>query len=80
MRVEDSHAEVLHLGTAPAHTRQGHARALLLAVAGSLQVSELTAETDDDALEFYRRAGFTVTAVEARDGRARYLCRLSPAE
>ena len=70
-------AEVRHLGTAPAHTGQGHARALLSATAQALGVRTLWAQTDDGAVGFYRRAGFVVSAVPSPWEVNRYLCRLT---
>jgi ribosomal protein S18 acetylase RimI-like enzyme len=34
----------------------------------------VVAETDDDALDFYRRCGFTVADAPAKFGRARHWC------
>ena len=38
-------------------------------------LSELTAETDNDAVGFYRRCGFAVEVCGRIDGRTRYRCR-----
>ena len=38
-------------------------------------LSLLTAETDDDAVGFYRRCGFVVSRGHEIGGRARYVCR-----
>ena len=70
-------AEVLHIGTRPESTGNGHGRQLLFAVADHLHLSQLTAETDDDAVEFYRRCGFQVREVQPRGGRRRFRCGLS---
>lgn len=65
-------AEILHLGTAPGEEGRGYARALLHAVAAHLNAAKLLAETDDDAVGFYRRAGFEVTPAPPRGGSSRY--------
>ncbi len=70
-------AELRHIGTAPAHTGQGHARALLYAAAAALEVRTLRAETDDSAVGFYRRVGFEISAASSPWGINRYLCRLT---
>lgn len=65
-------AEVLHLVTRPGKEGRGYARALLHALAGHLDAEQLVAEADDDAVGFYRRAGFEVTPAPPRGSRDRY--------
>lgn len=77
VRPREEEAEVLHLGTAPGEEGRGHARALLHAVAAHLHISRLVAETDEDAVNFYRRAGFEVTPAPPKGGRTRYRCVLT---
>ncbi|WP_019587020.1 GNAT family N-acetyltransferase [Deinococcus apachensis] len=64
--------EILHLGTAPGEERRGHARALLHAIEAHLKITRLLAETDDEAVGFYRRAGFQVTPAPPKGGSSRY--------
>lgn len=52
VRVAGAEAEVLHIGTRPDGTGQGHGRALLWAIAAHLKLSRLVAETDDAAVDF----------------------------
>jgi GNAT superfamily N-acetyltransferase len=78
LRVEEDAAEVLHIGTRPDMEGQGYGRALLHAVLIRLQLNRMTAETDDDAVDFYRRSGFGVVETQDRGGRRRYLCTLTP--
>ncbi|WP_264775131.1 GNAT family N-acetyltransferase [Deinococcus aetherius] len=73
----DGEVEVLHLGTAPGEERRGHARTLLHALAAYLNTGHVVAETDDEAVEFYRRAGFEVTPIPSPRERARYRCVLT---
>jgi len=47
---------------------------LLVALAERLGAERLVAETDDDAVGFYRRCGFTVEDAPPKFGRARYWC------
>ena len=77
LHVTGDHAEILHVGTDPAHAGRGYARALLHAVADHLDLTTLSAETDDGAAAFYRRTGFRVEAAPTRNGRARYRCTLT---
>ncbi|GGM14070.1 GNAT family N-acetyltransferase [Deinococcus aerophilus] len=78
LHVGHGEAEVLHVGTRPDMEGQGYGRALLHAVLIRLQLNRMTAETDDDAVDFYRRSGFGVVETQDRGGRRRYLCTLTP--
>ena len=77
LRVAGQSAEILHIGTRADSRQKGHARNLLLAVAEHLNLTRLEAETDDGAVDFYRRAGFSVRETAGRGGHVRYLCTLS---
>lgn len=72
VRQHGEEVEVLHLGTAPGQEGRGHARALLHAVAAHLGAARMVAETDDDAVGFYRRASFEVVPAPPRGGQRRY--------
>ena len=78
LRVAGQSAEIVHIGTRGDSRRKGHARNLLLAVAEQLSLFRLDAETDDGAVDFYRRAGFD-TRKTAGIGRVsvRYHCTLT---
>jgi len=67
---------IRHIGTHPDHARQGHARALLHALMDALDLHTLTADTDEDAAEFYRRSGFSVHEIPSPWDRCRYRCTL----
>lgn len=77
IRQHDGGVEVLHLSTAPGEEGRGYARALLHTLAAHLSASHMVAETDDGAVEFYRRAGFEVTPIPSSWERARYRCVLT---
>ena len=77
LQVEGQSAEILHIGTRADSRQKGHARNLLLAAAERLNLSRLDAETDDGAVEFYRRAGFGIRETAGRGGTVRYHCTLS---
>lgn len=77
VRVAGAEAEVLHIGTRPDGTGQGHGRALLWAIAAHLKLSRLVAETDEDAVGFYCRSGFEIGGAPDRGERRRFLCTLT---
>ena len=68
---------VRHIGTHPDHTGQGHARAPLHALMDALDLHTLTADTDEDAADFYRRSGFSVHEIPSPWDRRRYHCTLT---
>lgn len=77
VRVTGREAEVLHIGTRLYCAGRGYGRELLRALAAQLNLSQLTAETDDGAAGFYRRSGFEIGNAPSRGGRRRYRCTLN---
>ena len=73
--------EILHMAVSADRARQGIGRALLQAAFTRYpDVPVWTAETDDEAVEFYRRVGFSVKELPPRyPGVTRYRCVLRPA-
>jgi N-acetylglutamate synthase-like GNAT family acetyltransferase len=53
---------------------RGLGRALLDELARRTEAKRIVAETDDDAIGFYRRCGFTVDDAPPKFGRPRYWC------
>lgn len=73
----DQQAEILALAVAKAHRKRGIGRGLIAHVHGQLTMP-LLAETDDEAVGFYRRCGFCATSLgEKYPGIIRYRCILS---
>jgi predicted N-acetyltransferase YhbS len=66
-----------HLAVEHGHRGVGLGRRLVMSVRDAVPGAQVTAETDDDAVAFYRRTGFAVTALP-RDPRwphvQRYRC------
>ncbi|UQN04936.1 GNAT family N-acetyltransferase [Deinococcus sp. QL22] len=77
VQVSGNAAEVLHIGTA-AHIRgQGYGRDLLHGIRAHLGVMTLSADTDGQAVDFYRQSGFEVVALPPAWGTPRFRCTLS---
>jgi len=75
--IGETHAMIRHLAVAPRFRRRGVARALIERLRGSVPLERVTAETDADAVAFYRRCGFTVTPLDpAYPGAERFACEL----
>jgi ribosomal protein S18 acetylase RimI-like enzyme len=62
------------LVVAPDWRHRGLARGLIEALAERMAAREVVAETDDDAVDFYRRCGFSVENAPPKFGRPRYWC------
>jgi ribosomal protein S18 acetylase RimI-like enzyme len=68
-------AVVRHIAVLPAERRQGHGRALIARAAVALGLTCLEAETDAEAVDFYRRCGFAVQCLgEKYPGVERFRC------
>jgi ribosomal protein S18 acetylase RimI-like enzyme len=70
-------AEIRHIVVRREYRRHGMGRQLIDQVCRQCGLAEITAETDQDAVDFYRKAGFQITRLgEKYSGRERFLCRL----
>lgn len=68
--------EVLSLAVDPPARRRGYARRLVEAAAAALAADEIVADTDSEAVGFYRACGFALEPLgEAAPGVARYRAR-----
>jgi len=62
------------IAVAPGWRNRGLAATLIDALVERLHAERVVAETDDDAVGFYRSCGFTVEDTEPKFGRRRYWC------
>ena len=74
LEVVGTNATVLDIAVDEACRKQGIGSALLSFVFDKFNISELTAETDDDAVGFYKKFGLTVTEIQTVYDTKRYLC------
>ena len=72
--LDGSRGELVHIATDPACERRGHAKALVNAVVADLELAVLVADTDEDAVNFCRRSGFTVEPLESPWPTPRFRC------
>ena len=76
VQTDDRQAEILALAVQEAYRKQGVGKGLIAYTQRQVRVP-LTAETDDDAVGFYRRCGFCITSLgEKYPGVTRYHCSL----
>lgn len=72
-------AALRHLAVAPEERLRGIGRSMIDGVSERLLLHSVVAETDGDAVGFYRRCGFTVESIgEANPGVERFRCSLGP--
>jgi ribosomal protein S18 acetylase RimI-like enzyme len=77
-RSNSTDAVVRHIVVRPDNRRHGLGREMLLTVCRMLSLKSLAAETDRDAVEFYRRIGFRIRSLgEKYPGVERFDCRLT---
>lgn len=74
-------AEILHLAVAEQHRRKGIGRRVVESVVTRHQLRTLVAETDAEAVGFYRQLGFVAHSLgHLYAGVERFLCTLSVAD
>ena len=69
-------AEILDIAVKPEYQKHGIGRKLIEFIFNQFPVNTITAETDDDAVGFYQKCGFTVTLAKEVCGTKRYFCKL----
>ena len=78
-RIKNEDFEIISIAVSPNFRKQGIASSLISFALKNLKCAVLKAETDDDAVGFYRSFGFNIeTLGEKYPGVVRYLCTLEP--
>lgn len=76
-RLSNDEFEILSIATSPSVRNKGVASKLISFAIEVLKCSTVRAETDNDAIEFYRKYGFQILSLgEKFPGTIRYLCTL----
>lgn len=76
--VKGSTAEFLHIAVDDSARKQGFGTELIRSIVGAEGLTEMLAETDRDAVGFYKRCGFSIESLgEKYPGVERFACRLS---
>ncbi|WP_433943530.1 GNAT family N-acetyltransferase [Paenibacillus sp. SN-8-1] len=66
---------ITHLAISPEHRNQGYGRAIVLEVLYEEKPERIIAETDEDAVDFYRNIGFIVISLgRLPNGIERFRC------
>lgn len=70
----DSTVTILDIAVNPEHQGKGIGSKLIDFIFNSFNVNNITAETDDDAIGFYKKYGFTVAGTKVESDTKRYVC------
>ncbi len=76
-RMENSTAEILDIAVKNEYRKKGFGSRLIDFLLSRFKAERITAETDDEAVGFYKKYGFNVKSVGAVGGTKRYYCELS---
>ncbi len=73
-KIEDNTAEILDIAVKPEYQGKGIGSRLIDYIFSIFAVSKIIAETDDDAIGFYKKYGFTVIDTKLNHDTKRYVC------
>lgn len=73
-KIKEQTAEILDIAVKPEYQGKGIGSRLIDYIFSQFAVNKLTAETDDDAVGFYKKYGFTVTDTKLNHDTKRYIC------
>ena len=74
---ENGTAEILDIAVKPEFRKHGIGRKLIDFIFNRFPVDTIIAETDDEAVEFYKKCRFTITPTKEVSDTRRYFCKLS---
>ena len=74
----DNLAIIRHIAVRRDHRGNGIGRKMILTMCSNYSLQEVSAETDKDAVDFYRKVGFFIQSLgEKYPGTERFLCKLA---
>ena len=73
-KIKEQTAEILDIAVKPEHQGNGIGSRLIDYIFTQFAVNKITAETDDDAIGFYKKYGFTVGDITVKFDAKRYTC------
>ena len=73
-RTENGTAEILDIAVKPEYRKHGIGRKLIDFIFNRFPVDTIIAETDDEAVEFYKKCRFTITPTKEVSDTRRYFC------
>lgn len=72
--IKEQTAEILDIAVKSEYKGKGIGSMLIDYIFSKFAVSKITAETDDDAIGFYKKYGFTVSDTKLNHDTKRYVC------
>ena len=73
-KIKEQTAEIMDIAVKPEYQGNGIGSMLIDYIFSKFAVSKITAETDDDAIGFYKKYGFTVADTKVEFDTKRYVC------
>lgn len=73
-KIKEQTAEILDIAVKPEYQGKGIGSMLIDYIFSKFAVSKIIAETDDDAIGFYKKYGFTVGDITVKFDAKRYTC------
>ena len=73
-KLENNSAQILDIAIKPEYQKKGIGTKLLDFIVNEFEIDKIIAETDDDAVSFYRKYGFSVSEAETEYDTKRYQC------
>lgn len=74
-KTENGTAEILDIAVKPEYRKHGIGKSLVDFIFTQFPIDNITAETDDEAVEFYKRCGFDVNVSGMKCNNKRYICK-----
>lgn len=74
LQTENDTAEILDVAVKPEYRKHGIGRSLIDFIFTQFPIYTITAETDDEAVGFYKRCGFNVIGFGMKCNTKRYIC------
>ena len=75
-KTENGAAKILDIAVRPQYRKKGIDKSLIDFIFNQFSIDTIIAETDNDAIGFYQKCGFTITSVGAVCATERYFCQL----
>lgn len=73
-KIKDKTAEILDIAVKPEYQGKGIGSRFIGYIFSKFKVNKITAETDDDAIGFYKKYGFSVIDIKLSHDTKRYVC------
>ena len=74
LKTENDTAEILDIALKPEYRKRGIGKSLIDFIFTQFPIDTITAETEDEAVEFYKRCGFNVIGFGMKCNNKRYIC------